>query len=202
MVYKLREAEGLTSGKFCEKLESIINAPNFQKNYRELLEKYPGYTKLRPDYIRRWEDTGRFPENPVVRQALCVLTQKTIGELFFPNEKIARSILMNEFYCSKSQNVINDIANSSGYSIFKIDLYDTSIPILMSYIAEVLAINSNQSITHVDFEGMLDSKINMTELLDNMQKSCQITAPTTKQLLRNATINACHYILKSLVPFF
>lgn len=202
LVHELRESKGLTAINFCKKIESIIDTPDFQIENKLLLEKYDGYTKLRPDYISRWETTGRFPEDPVIRQALCVLANQSIGELFIPNTQTARSMLLNMFYDPKTQKAINTVLELNKSGIVKINLYDNSISNLISYIVEIQGINSNQLPNQVNFAKMLSSQINMAELLSVMQHSCQVTTPTTNQLVKNATISACRYILTQLVRFF
>lgn len=142
LVQELRKSKGLTVSKLCKKIESIIDTPDFQVENKVLLEKYDGYTKLRPDYISRWETTGRFPEDPVIRQALCVLANQSIGELFIPNTQTARSMLLSMFNDSKSQKAINDITDLNRQGIIKINLYDDSISKLVSYIAEIQGITS------------------------------------------------------------
>lgn len=202
VVKELRESKGLTPSMFCNRIESIIDTPDFQFENKLLLRQYDGFTKLRPDYVVRWEEKGRFPEDPVTRQAICLLAHKSIGELLISSKEMAYSILVDEFNSSKSQSAINDIAHLNKCGIVKINLYDNSVSKLMSYIAEVLAITNNLTVTQVDLKKELDSQIDVTKLLNVMQTSCQITTPTTNQLLQNAKISACRYILTQLVRFF
>lgn len=202
LVKELRESKGLMPGAFFQQIESIIYSKKFQAENKALMEKYDGFVKLRPDYITRWEETGRVPEDPVVRQALCVFAQKSFGELLLPNETVASSILVSAFKCSKSQNEIANIINLNKLGIIKVNLFNNDVPHLVSYVAEVLSLKNNLSADQINFAEILNSQINMAELLDVMQKSCQVTTPTTHQLMRDAKINAYRYILTALVPCF
>lgn len=201
-VKELRESNGWTPGMFCKKLNDIIDNSEFQQTHENLLKNYDENVNLRNDYITRWENNGRFPEDPVIRQAICNLANKTIGQLLIPNENEARSLLVVAFRSSKSQREIDYIKDLNNSGLIKINLFEDSIPKLVAYIAEAVSIQNNLLISEVDLEAVLDSEIDMAKLLSTMQNSCQVTTSTTNRLLINATISACRDILKQLVPFF